>query len=91
MVIVTSPEKPFVFSAKGGIKRKAAEAEYADEISSLYFAVGQCIVREDPSYPFTWDLDSVSRYVRTIIERTLFNSDVNLSDDDDIFNNGCDR
>lgn len=88
MIIVALPSKPFTYTAKNTPRRQAILASYNREIEDLYTALNVADTRADVPPPSTWDLDSVTRYVKTVIGMVL---DRDLGDFDDFFNFGCDR
>ena len=87
MIITAVPLKPFTYTAKNTARRQAVLQMYDAEIDELYAAVEKNTQTDLPP-PSTWDLDSVTRYVKNVVQHVL-NHD--LGDSEDIFNHGCDR
>lgn len=86
MIMVTSPSKPFTYTAKNTTRRPAIIKEYAQEIDALYNAVDESAETE-VAPPSSWSHTSAKEFVRGVVDRVL-NHD--LGDNDDIFQNGCD-
>lgn len=90
MIIVTSPSKPFTYTAKGTIRRQATINEYAEEIDALYASVDESSQDAIPS-PSEWSLAPVIEFVRKVIEHTMNAERKMVSDDTDLFEFGLDR
>ena len=87
MVLVTSPSKPFEFTAKGTPRRQACIVAYSEEIDALYRKIEESSQTEiEP--PEAWTRESVQRYIRTIVDKVM---SAPVRDDDDLFQYGCDR
>lgn len=87
MIIIKQPNKPFQYTAKGTPRRQAIIADYEPEITTLYGGprtISSCHLVA----PDRWDLKSTSEFVRSVVCKTL---DYDMSDDEDIFQHGCDR
>ena len=87
MILVTSPEKPFEYTAKNDTRRHAIVAMYEGEIDALYAAVNET-TQADLKPPMSWSQASAKAFVRAVVERVL---DRPLGDQDDLFQNSCDR
>ena len=87
MIIVTDPAKPLEYTPKGTPRRPTSLALYGDEIEAVYNEVNK-VSQTDLLPPTEWDLESTLEFVRTAVERVMT---VSIDDDDDLFQNGCDR
>lgn len=86
MIIVSSPHKPFTYTAKNTARRQAILNDYEPEIEALYKAVDETSQPELEA-PQSWDLEGTTEYVRTVVHKVMSFS---VDDDDDIFRKGCD-
>ena len=87
MILVSSPGKPFTYTAKNTARRQAILKDYEPEVEALYQAVEETAQAElEP--PQSWDLGGSRHFVRTVVNKVL---SADVSDDDDIFRKGCDR
>ena len=90
MIIVTNPSKPFLYTAKGTIRRQAIINEYEEEINAAYDTVdGSSQI--DVTEPSTWDFASVKSFVRQVFDRTLKSGMLGIDDNMDLFEVGLDR
>ena len=87
MIIVSSPTKPFTYTAKYTPRRQAIINDYEQEIDALYEAVEES-AQADLRLPEVWDLPSVTPFVRAVVMKVLRRD---MEDTDDIFLKGCDR
>ena len=87
MIIVSSPNKPFVWTAKNTPRRQAILQDYEPEIENLYRNVEET-AQIELSPPSSWDITSTTTFVRVVVNRVLKTT---AEDDDDIFRKGCDR
>lgn len=87
MIILSSPTKPFTYTAKNTPRRQAIIHDYEQEIESLYASADKA-TQYDSLLPTTWNLEHILPFVRTIVHRILEHT---VNDGDDIFQNGCDR
>lgn len=87
MIIVAKPSKPFHYTAKNTARRQAILKDYAEEISRLYETVDETTSSSVPP-PAAWDIISTTDFVRTVVNKVLVHQ---IEDDDDLFENGCDR
>ena len=87
MIIVSSPGKPFTYTAKNTVRRQAVVSDYADEIDSVY-AVVQKSTQPHISLPEEWAQANVLKFVQTVVFEVLKRA---VGDQDDIFEHGCDR
>lgn len=87
MILVSSPKKPFTYTAKNTARRQAIIADYKEEIDSLYAAV-QKTTQPHISVPAEWTSDAVLEFIRVIVSEVLKRG---VGDDEDIFESGCDR
>lgn len=87
MVLVSSPRKPFVLTAKLTARRQGIIAEYEPEIDALYDAVEETaqVVKH---FPKEWTEQTSLEFVRTLVGGIL---KVPVEDNDDIFQHSCDR
>ncbi|OBZ76703.1 Linear gramicidin synthase subunit D [Grifola frondosa] len=86
MILVSSPDKPFVYTAKNTPRRQVIIAEYDKEIDALYDAVEQTSQR-DVSGPPSWEHADVLEFVRKAVTNVMGHT---VADDADIFQYGCD-
>ena len=87
MITVTSPDKPFEYTAKNEPRRQAMITLYEPEIDALYDAVDES-AQSELTPPSTWDYASAKTFVRTVVTRVL---EHHVGDQDDLFHSGCDR
>ena len=88
MILVTSPDKPFTYTAKSTPRRQAIINEYEPEIEAIYAAAAESTQAEDLTPPVHWDEAETKEFVSTIVRRVV---KAKLGDDDDMFQKGCDR
>ncbi|THH32206.1 hypothetical protein EUX98_g1995 [Antrodiella citrinella] len=86
MILVSSPNKPFEYTAKFSARRQAIIAAYDPEIEALYATVDET-TQPDLSAPSSWEMGETLEFVRTIVNKVLKTS---AADGDDIFHQGCD-
>ncbi|KAG8930870.1 hypothetical protein FRC02_003563 [Tulasnella sp. 418] len=82
MIIVADPKRPFVFTPKGTVKRKAVIQEYTEEIDAVYRAVEESSLA-DIRPPGVWNQAETLVFVREVVKKVLKAA---CDDDDDIFN-----
>ncbi|KAH9851221.1 acetyl-CoA synthetase-like protein [Lenzites betulinus] len=87
MIMVTSPNKPLEYTAKGTPRRQVCIAAYDDEINAIYKRVEESS-QTDLAPPREWSLGSAREYIGGVIRKVMDNE--SIQDDDDIFQNGCD-
>ncbi|KAI0350560.1 acetyl-CoA synthetase-like protein [Trametes cingulata] len=87
MIMVTSPDKPLEYTAKGTPRRQVCIAAYAEEIDALYKRVEESSQIE-LGPPRDWAPETTREYVAGVVRKVMKNNDV--QDDDDIFQQGCD-
>jgi hypothetical protein len=87
MILVTSPAKPFSFTAKGTMRRQAIVKDYEPEIEALYKSIEESSQGEITA-PTEWSTESTLEFMRKTVQTVLNNS---VKDDDDFFQYGCDR
>ena len=87
MIIVSSADKPFMYTAKNTARRQAILRDYEPEIEGLYRTVDQSAQAELP-LPQSWEIASAAAFVRLVVAKVL---NTTLEDDDDMFRKGCDR
>lgn len=77
----------YSYTAKTTPRRHAIIDEYAEEIDRVYDAVEESTQSGIPP-PSHWDVDGVKSFVRAIVDRVLVQK---VKDEEDLFENGCDR
>jgi hypothetical protein len=87
MIIVASPSKPFVYTAKMTARRQAIIKDYDAEINTLYEIVEQTSQVDIP-VPSEWTPSQSLDYMRRIVHKVMTQ---NVPDGVDIFQHGCDR
>ncbi|KAK0193507.1 NRPS-like enzyme [Armillaria mellea] len=81
MILVATPSKPFEFTAKGTVRRKAVLKAYDQEIEDLYKAVDDAS-HTDVVIPQLWSLKNIMTMIRGIVTVVL---EREIGDSDDIF------
>ena len=87
MIIVASPSKPFVYTAKMTARRQAILKDYDEEINALYDVVEQTSQVDIP-IPAEWTPSHSLDYIRHVVQKVMTQ---NVADEVDIFQHGCDR
>lgn len=87
MIIIAGSKKPFRFTPKQSIIRKASLADYESEIDATYRAVAES-AEKGVAGPTEWSPDSVHDFVKQVVFKIM---EQELADDDDIFVHGGDR
>lgn len=87
MILVSSPSKPFTYTAKNTARRQAIIAEYAAEIDALYAEV-QKTTQPHIALPAEWTRENVLGFVRVIVTEVMERA---IGDTVDMFESGCDR
>jgi RNAse (barnase) inhibitor barstar len=87
MIIVASPSKPFVYTAKKTARRQAILKEYDEEIDTLYDVVEKSS-QVDLPVPVEWTRSQSFDYVRHVVQKVMTQK---VTDGVDIFQHGCDR
>ena len=87
MIIVASPSKPFVYTAKMTARRQAILKDYDEEINALYDAMEQTSQADVP-LPVEWTPSQSLDYVRHIVHKVMTQE---VADGVDLFQHGCDR
>lgn len=85
--MVTSPDKPLEYTAKGTPRRQVCIAAYAAEIDALYKRVEESSQVLAP--PRDWSPTSTREYIKAVVRKVMKNDEI--QDEDDLFQNGCDR
>ncbi|KAL1943361.1 hypothetical protein VTO73DRAFT_4436 [Trametes versicolor] len=85
-IMVTSPDKPLEYTAKGTPRRQVCIAAYAEEIDALYKRIEESSQVLAP--PRDWSPASTHAYIKAVVRKVMKNDDI--QDDDDLFQNGCD-
>lgn len=88
MILVASALKPFTYTAKNTARRQAIINDYEEEIGLLYDTVEET-TQTNITPPQYWDATSTLTFVRQVVCQVMKYKRV--SDDDDLFNHGCDR
>ncbi|EIN04867.1 acetyl-CoA synthetase-like protein [Punctularia strigosozonata HHB-11173 SS5] len=86
MILVASPKKPFIYSAKATARRQGVLAEYEDEIDLAYAALEESTQLEIQA-PASWSDDAAELFLRSLVKNMLKRE---ISDEDDLFEHGCD-
>jgi hypothetical protein len=87
MIIVASPSKPFVYTAKMTARRQAILIDYDHEVNALYDAVEQTSQVDIPP-PSKWTPSQSLDFMRHIVYKIMTQK---IADSVDIFQHGCDR
>ncbi|KAI0673239.1 acetyl-CoA synthetase-like protein [Trametes maxima] len=87
MIMVTAPDKPLEYTAKGTPRRQVCIAAYAPEIDALYKRVEESSQIE-LGPPRDWAPETTREYVKSVVRTVMENESV--KDEDDIFQQGCD-
>ncbi|KAA1470119.1 acetyl-CoA synthetase-like protein [Dentipellis sp. KUC8613] len=87
MLLVASPNKPFVLTDKNSVKTKDTLALYADEIEQAYANL-ETDASSDVPIPQTFDAPSLRAFVKELISLVVGRADV--EDDANLFENGVD-
>jgi hypothetical protein len=87
MIIVASPSKPFLYTAKMTPRRQAILKDYDEDINALYDNVEQT-AQVDIPLPIVWTLSQSLEYVRHVTHNVMTQK---VPDGVDIFEHGCDR
>jgi hypothetical protein len=87
MIIVASPSKPFMYTAKMTARRQAILKDYDEEINALYDVVEQTSQVDIPIPP-EWTPSQSLDYMRHVVHKVMTQ---NVADEVDIFQHGCDR
>ena len=87
MILVSSPKKPFVLTAKLTARRQAVIVEYEPEIDALYDRVAET-AQAVKYFPNEWTEETSLEFARNVVGSVLR---VRVKDDDDIFQHSCDR
>ncbi|EJD45598.1 acetyl-CoA synthetase-like protein [Auricularia subglabra TFB-10046 SS5] len=86
MIIVASPDKPFVITQKGTPLRSDAYTKYEREINAAYEAF-ELSAESNFAAPAEWTSDATLELVRQVVKKVI---PTVASDDDDLFGYGCD-
>ncbi|EKM51198.1 uncharacterized protein PHACADRAFT_103930 [Phanerochaete carnosa HHB-10118-sp] len=86
MIIVSSPAKPFTYTAKGTPRRPAIINEYQPEIEALYATVDET-TQAHLLPPRSWTLPHAIEFVRSTVQEVMTRY---VLDTDDLFQKGCD-
>ncbi|KAJ8081122.1 putative NRPS-like protein biosynthetic cluster [Marasmius tenuissimus] len=84
MILVTSPQKPFMYTEKGSLKRKEILREYIPEIDVLYNQSEEEI-KFEISFPENRELANVISFV----QRVLKTIPLDVPEEEDVFRYGC--
>lgn len=87
MIIIASPAKPFVYTAKMTARRQAILKDYEAEINALYDIIEQTSQVDIP-LPVDWSPSQSFDYVRCVVHKVMAQK---VADGVDIFQHGCDR
>ncbi|KAI0249337.1 acetyl-CoA synthetase-like protein [Lactifluus subvellereus] len=86
MIVVASPSKPFVYTAKMTARRQAILKDYDNEINALYDGAEQASQTDIP-LPSEWTPSQSLDYMRHIVHKVMTQK---IADGVDIFQHGCD-
>ncbi|GJE93572.1 acetyl-CoA synthetase-like protein [Phanerochaete sordida] len=86
MIIVSKPEKPFTYTAKGTPRRPAVINEYQPEIEALYATVDET-TQAHLAPPRSWNPAHTLDFVRSVVHEVMKRQ---VTDEDDLFQRGCD-
>ena len=87
MILVAKPDKPFTYTAKNTARRQAVINDYEPEIDALYDTVAESTQASIPT-PEIWDIVATTGFVRDVVGKVLRTP---VTNDVDLFENGCDR
>jgi len=87
MILVSSPKKPFVLTAKLTARRQAVIEEYEPEVDALYDRVAET-AQAVKHFPNEWTEQTSLEFARNLVGSVL---NVRVEDGDDIFQHSCDR
>lgn len=88
MIIVSKPSKSFTYTAKNTARRQAIINDYEEEINQVYDDVRDS-AQTNISAPKEWTTQSTYSLVHSVVHQVLKGR--TMGDDDDLFENGCDR
>ena len=89
MILAAHPAKPVLLTAKSTLRRRATLEGYAAEIDALYASREARAEQVDAAMLEAWDGDDIRASVRMVVETVM--RVVGIKDDDDLFQQGCDR
>lgn len=87
MILVSSPSKPFTYTAKNTVRRQAVISDFADEIDALYATVHKT-AQTDLPLPKSWSPTTTLNFTRGVVTKVM---KCDVQDDVDFFRHGCDR
>ena len=87
MILVAKPDKPFTYTAKNTARRQAVINDYEPEIEALYNTVAESTQASIPA-PEVWDIVATTDFVRDVVRKVLRTP---ITNEDDLFDHGCDR
>lgn len=90
MIVVSSPSKPFLYTAKGTLKRHAILADYEQEINDAYDAVDNSS-QTDVAIPAGQGVPEFKEFVRNVLDKIMKVDLKIVNDDKDLFELGLDR
>ena len=68
LVMFAKPEKPFLRTAKGSVRRQVTLKEYGDDLNKLF---GNAMQSSDPSKPFAQNRETISGTIRQIVTELM--------------------
>ncbi|KAI0045616.1 acetyl-CoA synthetase-like protein [Auriscalpium vulgare] len=86
MLLVATPSKGFVYTAKMTARRQAILKDYAPEIEALYRNITETAQTDIP-VPLKWSQLETLHFVREAVHHVMRR---NVADDVDVFQHGCD-
>lgn len=88
LILISDPNKPLPRAGKGTIMRKAALAEYNDEIEGLYATIESAAGAEAVDPPSAWNKTETDAWIKTQIEDIL--PTITFTVEGDLFEQGMD-
>ncbi|EIW80018.1 acetyl-CoA synthetase-like protein [Coniophora puteana RWD-64-598 SS2] len=89
MIVISTPGKPFTYTAKGTVRRQAVIHAYSDEIDAAYAAAEKLESVQSGGFavPEVWTADAALAFVRAVVWRVVGRE---VGDGVDLFQVGCD-
>ncbi|KAJ8456869.1 hypothetical protein ONZ45_g18546 [Pleurotus djamor] len=87
MIIIADPDRPMEYTAKGTPKRGVILKAYENDIETAYSTFAES-AQLSVGIPQSWNSDYSLQTTRLVVQDAL--SDLQLTDDADLFQHGCD-